>query len=314
MAADAPDANEIATFIESWMATATRFWKELAETQDAPVDIPSFVFKQQEEPGAAGDGDRFKTYKTWETSFANFASMLRLMTLPENQEAMMKGASALSETMIQATGDYLDYISEFQSQLVHTLGKISDHTTAYNYDDLDHRAFESFRELYRTELQKYLHIPKLGLPRQFHEQLSQLADRSNIFSSHLTELLFLFVLPFENTNRDMQERTRQMLERGEFAADAKQLYNEWIRVLEGHFMELLKSPEYTRVLNNTISSLASYKDVKNKLINSFLKELQVPTNHEMDAVYRDLYEMKKQIKELSRQVADLQSERNERSA
>lgn len=307
MANETPNTNEVSKFIEMWASTATKFWKDLAETQDSPIDAAAFVIKQQTE-SAEDDSDRYKSYRTWETSLNNMMSMLRLMSAPENQEAMLKSATSFSETMVQATGDYLDYVAEFQSQLVHTLGKISDHTTAYNYDDLDHRAFESFRELYKSELQKYLYIPKVGLPRQLHEQMSQLVDRSNIFYSHLAELIFLFVLPFEKTTRDMQDQTKQMLERGEFSADGKHAYNEWIKTLEGHFMDLLKSTEYTRVLNNTIGSLASYKDVKNKLIGVYLKELQVPTNKEMDEVYRDIYQMKKTIKAQTKQITELKKE------
>ena len=307
MANETPNTNEISKFIEMWASTATKFWKDLAETQDSPIDAAAFVIKQQT-ASAEDDSDRYKSYRTWETSLNNMMSMLRLMSAPENQEAMLKSATSFSETMVQATGDYLDYVAEFQSQLVHTLGKISDHTTAYNYDDLDHRAFESFRELYKSELQKYLYIPKVGLPRQLHEQMSQLVDRSNIFYSHLAELIFLFILPFEKTTRDMQDQTKQMLERGEFPADGKHAYNEWIKTLEGHFMDLLKSTEYTRVLNNTIGSLASYKDVKNKLIGVYLKELQVPTNKEMDEVYRDIYQMKKTIKAQTKQITELKKE------
>ena len=73
-------------------------------------------------------------------------------------------------------------------------------------------------------------------------------------------------------------------------------------------MEFLKSTEYTRVTNNTIGSLASYKDVKNKLVGVYLKELQVPTNKDMDEVYRDIYQMKKKIKEQAKQIAELQKE------
>jgi predicted nuclease with TOPRIM domain len=50
------------------------------------------------------------------------------------------------------------------------------------------------------------------------------------------------------------------------------------------------------------------KDVKNKLVGVYLKELQVPTNKDMDEVYRDIYQMKKKIKEQAKQIAELQKE------
>jgi hypothetical protein len=50
--------------------------------------------------------------------------------------------------------------------------------------------------------------------------------------------------------------------------------------------------------------------VKNEVINVFIKDLQIPTNTEMDEVYRDIYTMKGKIKELTRQIETLQHELN----
>jgi hypothetical protein len=108
----------------------------------------------------------------------------------------------------------------------------------------------------------------------------------------------------------MQFKVKNMLEEGKFPEDYKQSYTEWIKILEGHYMELLKSQEYTHVLNDFIGSLAAYKSVKNEVINVFIKDLQIPTNTEMDEVYRDIYTMKGKIKELTRQIETLQHELN----
>jgi hypothetical protein len=70
-------------------------------------------------------------------------------------------------------------------------------------------------------------------------------------------------------------------------------------------MDMLKSKEYTEVLNNTITSLAAYKGVKNSVMDIYLKEMQIPTGREMDEVYKDIYHMKKKIRDLSKQVSDL---------
>ena len=212
-----------------------------------------------------------------------------------------------AEAMAHAAGDSLENFTEFQSQAVRNFAKINEHTKAYNFDDLDHDAFESFRKLYQSELQKYLQIPKIGLPREFHEHLSQLTDKSNIFSSYLLEFIYLFSLPFERTNRVMQKRIQHMLENGTFVEDSKQVYNDWIKSLEGNFMELLKSKEYTNVLDKTITSLAAYKSVKTNVVDVFLKEMQIPTSREMNDIYKELYQMKKKIKDLNLKIEKLQN-------
>jgi class III poly(R)-hydroxyalkanoic acid synthase PhaE subunit len=299
--------NEFGRLVESWQEMAGTFWRDIAAKREQTFNGTGLKFDFQPAGDAEDDG-KYKTYRTWETSVNNFTSLLKILTAPENQEAVSKGILTFSEAMAQAAGESLENFTEFQSQVVKSFAKVGEHTKAYNLDDFDHGAFESFRELYRSELQKYLYIPKIGLPREFHERVSQLVDKSNIFSSYLFELIYLFSLPFEKTNRVMQKKIKKMLDGGAVAEDSKQLYTDWIKVLEGHFMELLKSKEYTDVLNNTIISLAAYKDVKNEVSNVFLKEMGIPTGKDMDEVYKELYQLKKKIGELSRQVAKLQKE------
>jgi len=297
--------NEMHKIMEAWMETGKRFWQDMGAQQgqqDRSAGTSPFNFAR-----ACDDTDdqKHRTYRAWETSVSNFTSFFKLMSAPENRDELLKSATTFTEAMVQATGESLEHISEFQSQLIMSAAKINEHTKAFNLDDLNHEAFESFRELYRAELQKYFQMPKIGLPREFCEQLSQMADRSNIFSSHLAELLYLFAVPIERANHTMQEKTKRMLDRGEFIEDYKQAYNEWIKILELHYAELLKSKEYTHVLNNTINSLAEYKNIKHEVMRFFLKDMQVPTNKEMDEVYKDLYQMKKTIKELKANISAL---------
>ena len=305
----ADSTRDFSNLIETWLNTATRFWQDFGAAQAEPEKARPFFFSGVgTDDSSKNDSDSFRTYKTWETGANNLISILKLMSAPENQEAVMRGMSGYMQALMEASGESLDNMAEMQARLVDFFTKLADHTKAYNLDDLDHAAFESFRDFYREEIQKYIHMPKIGLPRQFHEQLSILIDRTTIFHSHLFELLFLFHQPFERTNRKRQEKIKKMLEDGEFVSDPKQAYNEWIRTLEGHFMELLKSREYLQVLNDTISSLADYRNIRTDVAEIFLKDLQIPTNNEMDEVYRDLYQTKKKLKSLESEIHDLRNE------
>ncbi len=303
-----PYTTDIGKLIKTWLDMAKIFWpnSETGSEEKPEGEGLEFNFGTADD-GEAGD-DRYKTYKTWEGSVNNLASILKIMTAPENQEHFAGSVTALADALTQAIGDSLENFTEFQSQVVKSLAKVGEHTKAYNFDDLNHDAFESFRELYRSELQKYLQMPKIGLPREFQERLSRLTDKSNIFSSYLIELIYLFSLPFEKTNRVMQKKIKHLLDVGEYAESSKQIYNDWIKALEGNYMELLRSKEYTDVLNETITSLADYRSVKTDVTDVFLKEMRIPTSREMDDVYKELYQMKKKIKELTRKVERLENE------
>lgn len=305
-----PQNNEIGKFVESWMTMTKNFWRLPGSTEGEGLDSSGLKFGS--DPVDHADDNRYKTYKTWEASVNNSISFFKLMMAPQNRDMLYRSVSAYTEALTHAAGDSLENMLEFQSQAVKSLAKVGSHTKAYTLDDIDHAAFESFRELYRSELQKFLKIPKIGLPREYHEQLSELVDKSVLFFSHLIELIYQFSTPFEKTHRVMQSKIKKMLEGGEMFEDPKQIYNDWIRILEKHFLDMLKSREYTEVLNNTITSLAAYKGVKSSVGDIFLKEMQIPTGREMDEVYKDIYRMKKKINDLCQQMERLQKELSRR--
>jgi polyhydroxyalkanoate synthesis regulator phasin len=303
--ADSNRGSEVAKLFESWMDTANKFWRDVESSGgenlkwgDVNLD---FGFNDDQR-----DDDKYRTYRSWETSVKNFTTFLKILSAPENQKAMAESSTSFAEALGQAAGDSFENLLEFQSNLIQSLTRASEHTQSYNFDNLDHSAFQSFRDLYTSEWQKYLHIPKVGLSREQHEQFADLVDKSNIFHTYIAELFYLFSLPFEKSNYSIQQKINAMLEQEEVDNDPAKLYNEWIKILEGNFMQLMKSQEYTNLLNGLIRSLAEYKTVKNDVTNIFLKELQIPTNTEMDEVYKELYVTKKKVKELTRRLEKLE--------
>lgn len=296
--------SEVTKLFESWLDTANKFWKDIEKSRDDTMQWGDINLKFGGDDEV--DDEKHRAYKTWETSINNFTSFLKILSAPENQEAMARSSTAFAEALAHATGESVENMLEFQGNLIQSLARASEYTKSYNIEELDHTVFESFRELYKNEWQKYLHIPKIGLPRVLHQQLTDLVDKSNIFHSYLSELLYLFSLPFEKTNNVTQQRIKSMLENGEIENEPAQFYNEWIKALEGNFMQLLKSEEYTGLLNKLIRSLADYKEVKTDVTNVLLNEFQIPTNKDMDEVYKELYIMKKKVVELTRKIQKLE--------
>ncbi|SDO37651.1 poly(R)-hydroxyalkanoic acid synthase subunit PhaE [Desulforhopalus singaporensis] len=305
------NASDITSLFETWIKTTKLFWHDFSaektnsEKQTSQTVHPGFHEEKIRD-------EEHKAYRSWESATNNFLLFLQYMTTPENREVIMKSGATFADALMHAATDSFENLTSFHNQLLQVFAKINKHST-YNFDDLDHGSFESFRELYRTEIQKYLQIPKIGLPREYQERISRFVDRSSLFNSHLAELLYLFAIPLEKANRTMQDKINEMIERGELSEDLQEGYKEWVKILEGYYMELLKSSEYTHALNDTIQSLAMYKEAKDDVAAVMLKELQIPTNKEMDEVYKDLYQMKKTVNALRTEVIELKKMLQEKS-
>jgi hypothetical protein len=78
----------------------------------------------------------------------------------------------------------------------------------------------------------------------------------------------------------------------------------WVKTLEGFYMTLFKSPEYQKAMNHVLMTLEDFTLAKQDLVADALKDLPIPTLQEMDEIYREIYLLKKQVKALTKKLAD----------
>jgi polyhydroxyalkanoate synthesis regulator phasin len=64
----------------------------------------------------------------------------------------------------------------------------------------------------------------------------------------------------------------------------------------------MRTPEYTVTLGNTMKALRDFRVARTQLFMDVLQDLPIPTNKDMDELYKDLYLLKKRVKELEKKV------------
>ncbi len=64
---------------------------------------------------------------------------------------------------------------------------------------------------------------------------------------------------------------------------------------------MLRSENYIETLRNTLSALYDYRKVRQQFLIDLLQDLPIPTNREMDEVYKDLYLIKKRLAKLEKE-------------
>jgi hypothetical protein len=69
----------------------------------------------------------------------------------------------------------------------------------------------------------------------------------------------------------------------------------WIKILEGHYMTLLKSPGYLDSLGSIIIAAGNYTVARQEVLGGLLKTLQIPTYKDLDELGKDLYRLKKKV-------------------
>jgi hypothetical protein len=74
----------------------------------------------------------------------------------------------------------------------------------------------------------------------------------------------------------------------------------WVKILEGRYMILFKSPEYNRAIANALDAMAEFLMAKKQIIEDSFRSLPIPTQQETDELYREIYLLKKRVKQLEK--------------
>ncbi len=317
MASDSEKSSpDMSRFITDWMKSFSDTMESMAATQARMFAFPADAEgKKAAETGkaagktsgktageAAGDDNGRGTRKSWAAMGNTWQKMFSALMAPENLEANFKGAAAVPEVAMRLAQQTADAMMTLQTRWMERAAAIGQRTKAYNFENLDKEVFKSLREIYETEFQKYLNVPQLGLNRFYQERFNRFLDKMTLFQTTLSEFLQMFYIPIEKSAMVMQEKLEQMADKGDLKDDPQAFYRLWIKVLEGHYMNLLKSPEYLQTLHKTIESLVNYNQAREDFLQDIVRHLPVPTLKEMDELYKEIYLMKKQIRSLSKKV------------
>lgn len=281
--------NEPQDFLNLWLKSMMDFWG-MAEDRPFTFKPPDFSAKS---PGS-------KPADMLQSGSKLFQLALNIFSRPENVKAILQGVELLPEFGVSMSQQLWGGYFEIQKQWMDRVSQLGRRTEAYTFEDIDQDIFRIWRDIYEKEFQKILHIPQLGLNRYTQERFNQFLDQLNIVQSSLSEFLYMFYIPIEKSVAVMQKEMEQMADEGKFSEDFNEYYKLWIKTLEGHYMTLLKSDDYREVLKNTIKSVTDFKKAREEMMYDLLKSVPVPTNKEMDELYKDIYRMKKRIKKLEK--------------
>lgn len=168
-------------------------------------------------------------------------------------------------------------------------------------------AVRVWTDIYERVVQPLLKVPRVGLTRVLQEKLSALADKFTTYQATVSEFQMLLSGPMDKAFADMREELEKGGAKGRSEEDYNVYYGMWIKKLEHHYMTLFRSEEYRAALSRLLDETAAFRISGNDVLTEFLQFLPIPTNREMDDLYREIYTLKKTIKDSSKKIKKLES-------
>ena len=289
---DEQNGNQAAqSLLSAWIESTAEFWGSMLQ------NWPEF------DPTGDGSSTKAKsrTQESFETVFKSWQTLSSVAGDPGAMEAFTNLGRTLPDLlsqMVQASWKSYYYL---QQQWLEKAGKLGETTQAFNFDNLDEEVFKTWSQIYESEFRQFFHIPQLGLTRFYQEKLNLALDKHNRFMSQYAEFLHLISLPIEKSFIVLQQQLSDMAQEGKLPENSNDYYKLFIKLLEGHYMSLFKSPDYVAAMSKTLDALEDFVEARNAIVQDFSKSMAIPTQDELDELYKELYHLKKRIKILEKE-------------
>ena len=213
-----------------------------------------------------------------------------------------QSAKSVPDMMLKMLQPFWGYSIKLQKQFAEMTGATATGEPE-NMAEIVKQMTKSFYDAQGEDFRKILNVPQLGLNRYYQERFNKAIEKASDFQSALTEYLQLLMIPVEKSYYAVQEEIARMEKEGKAAIkDSRALYQLWIQKLEDHYMQLLRSEDYMNTLRETLNCLHDYRAARSEFFMDLLQNLPIPTNKDMDELYKDLHILKKRVKELERKV------------
>jgi class III poly(R)-hydroxyalkanoic acid synthase PhaE subunit len=285
------------SLMELWLKTSTDFWTTMTES-----DLNG---SQQQQPGVGESREKGRAEEALQSTMKAAKAFAASMAEPEAAESWAKGINTLPEVFVKMTQPVANSFFLAQQEWMKKAGRVGQCASEHRLNDISGQSLKILTEVYEREFRQFFHMPQVGLTRGYQEHFNAAVDRYNLFQTSLAEFLSLLYLPLEQSLKIMQDKLADMTDSGRLPDDSKEYYRMWIKILESHYATLFKSPEYIETLGRTLDSVNEFIIARSQMLQDALKILPVPSQKEMDELYKEIYLLKKKMRGLEKRVPKL---------
>lgn len=254
------------SFLESMMAQASSFWEPLTKTESSSDASSPLGFWQESlktwQAFQEGQGTNGSSPNAWTEMARSGWETMAKMASTSNGEAPFWSMGAGAENSREIMQRLMGFVAE--------------------------------------EMGRFASLPALGLLRNYHEKAAEVTEKCNHFVLTLTEYLFLMFTPFEGAARMVQESIKASTSGEGQRWDSDAVYNLWLKELERAFFTLYSSEKYLQALRRVVEAMGEYNLARQAVLSDCLRAMGVPSERDLDDLYKDLYDIKKRIASLEK--------------
>lgn len=166
---------------------------------------------------------------------------------------------------------------------------------------------KEWRRAYEESYGKIFRAPALGMTRENFEKVLASVDSYMQYMAAANEFTAQISKIGQEAMENMATGYLDMLKEGKPPQTFREYYRLWVENTEESYFELFKTDSFAMLLGQLVNAGVRFKKRYDDLLIEFIgKFLPIPTNGDMESVYKTAYQLKKENRELVRRTEELE--------
>ena len=152
--------------------------------------------------------------------------------------------------------------------------------------------------------------PVVGSAREMLEQNNKAIDAMIEMLVSVSEFMTKSSTVGYKYSKDAFTDYIKSLEKGEGVKTFKEFYDMWSKHVEGAMETYFYTDEFSKLIAKTADSAMIFKIEYNKLVEKALSDLPIVTISQVDNVYKKVYDLRRELRNLQKEMEDLKNSTN----
>jgi hypothetical protein len=139
------------------------------------------------------------------------------------------------------------------------------------------------------------------------ENWTEIADRMMVFNIKNAQLQYMMYTRGTKVMDTLAENIFAKIEKGEEVKSVMAMYQEWLSISDKQFVNLFESEEYSALMGEVSAMQLKLRKDMEAQMEQMMSGIPVATRSEMDELYKTIYDLKKEVRQLGKML-DLDQE------
>jgi polyhydroxyalkanoate synthase subunit PhaE len=222
--------------------------------------------------------------------------------LPDNARQYMQN---MTDMMNSGTMQMSRHAINNYQQMRHSMM----HNMAMKGNEVFGNMLSGYNNWYNSMNSAFAPLTRMMTPNQQTKLMmewSDIANRIMVYNIKNAELQYLIYNRGAEVMDKVADNVMNKIKDGVEVNSIMALYQEWLNISDKTFVELFESDEYGKLMAEVSAMQMTLRKDLEKQMEKLMVGIPVATRTEMDELYKTIYDLKKQIRDMERNVEEVQ--------